>query len=110
MGDGIPNNSKCDCWEIMTIQDYTVKCSAQLPPTPLTRQEHRPVPPNANPALVMAMSTPPTLLAAGYGTPYCLSTKVVQGTVFSASSDTRAAGDAALVCSAAFYCCRQARA
>ena len=28
----------------MTIYDSTVKCSAQLPSTPLTRQEHRPVP------------------------------------------------------------------
>ena len=37
----------------MTIQDSTVKCFAQpqLPSTPLTRQEHRPVLPNANPAV-----------------------------------------------------------
>ena len=36
------------------INDYrysTVKCIAQLPSTHLTRQEHRPVPPNANPAV-----------------------------------------------------------
>ena len=32
-------------------KDSTVKCFAQLPSTPLTRQEHRPVPPNANPAV-----------------------------------------------------------
>jgi len=30
--------------------DSTVKCSARLPQTPLTRYEHRPVPPNGNPA------------------------------------------------------------
>jgi len=29
----------------------TVKCFVQLPSTPLTRQEHRPVPPNATPAV-----------------------------------------------------------
>ena len=29
----------------------TVKCFAQLPSAPLTRYEHRPVPPNANPAV-----------------------------------------------------------
>ena len=27
------------------------ECLVQLPSTPLTRQEHRPVPPNANPAV-----------------------------------------------------------
>ena len=34
------------------INDHIrVKCFAQLPSTPRTRQEHRPVPPNANPAV-----------------------------------------------------------
>jgi len=30
---------------------FTVKCFLQLPSTPLTRQEHRTVPPNANPVV-----------------------------------------------------------
>ena len=31
VGDGIPSNSwtKYDCWQIMTVYDPTVKCSAQ---------------------------------------------------------------------------------
>ena len=31
LGDGIPSNSwtKYDCWQIMTVYDPTVKCSAQ---------------------------------------------------------------------------------
>ena len=33
------------------IRFYIVICFAQLPSTSLTRQEHRPVPPNANPAV-----------------------------------------------------------
>ena len=37
VGDRIPNNSKYDCWQIKTVYDYAVKCSAQLPSTPLTR-------------------------------------------------------------------------
>jgi len=31
--DGIPDNSKYDCWQIKTVYDSTVKCSAQLPNT-----------------------------------------------------------------------------
>jgi len=27
----VPNNSKYDCWQIKTVQDSTVECSAQLP-------------------------------------------------------------------------------
>jgi len=27
VGDGIPNNSKYDCWQIKTVYDSTVKCS-----------------------------------------------------------------------------------
>jgi len=37
VGDGIPNNSKYDCWQIKTVLDSTVKCSAQVPSTPLCR-------------------------------------------------------------------------
>jgi len=35
VGDGIPNNSKYDCWQIKTVKDSTVKCSAQMPSTPI---------------------------------------------------------------------------
>jgi len=51
VGDGTLIIISMNVSSMTTVKDSTVKCFAQLPSTPLTRQEHRPVPPNANPAV-----------------------------------------------------------